>query len=50
MFWSTINLVKNNHIKARIFFVFLENSLNQTGNDIIPNFDVWEKIEKAAFK
>ena len=32
MYSLTVKLVKNNHVLARIFFIFLKNVLKQTGN------------------
>ena len=47
MFLLTTHLVKRNHIKARIFFIFLKIFLKQTEMLLIANFDVSEKMGKA---
>ena len=38
MFLLTTVLVKNDHIKVRTFFIFIENVLNQTLNAFNANF------------
>ena len=38
MFLLTINLVYNNPIQARVFFIFLKNVLNQTSNAFNTTF------------
>ena len=50
MFLLTTNLVRDNRIKARIFFTFLKNILNQTWNALAPNSDLSENIGKVVIK
>ena len=50
MFLLTTYFVKNNHIKARIYFIFLKNALNQTGNDFNTKFRRQWKDGKSCYQ
>ena len=48
MFLLTASIVKNRHMLAEIYFIFLKNILDQSL--LIPNLDLSEKIGKVVIK
>ena len=50
MFLLTTNFVKNIHIYARIFFIFLKTVLSQTWNAFNTKFWFSEQDRKSSFQ
>ena len=50
MYLWTTKFVKNNHIKSRIFFVFLKNALKQTWNSLNTKFQPHWKDWKSSYQ